>query len=167
VKCDQCDNPATVREITRVNGVKFERHLCEACAAKQGIGLTPAASTESVLKATVMVTGATRSQVCPSCRLSFGEFKQHGLLGCSECYRVFEPQLGPLIERAHQGGLKHQGKQPKRQCGTSTHLDLEARAQRLRRIRDELESAVREEQYERAARLRDELKKLGEGGGTP
>lgn len=181
VKCDQCDNEATVHEVTRQNGVKFEKHLCEACAAQQGISPQPMPIQQMMTKVTVtkgvgvtiQMGVAVPKQVCPACRLTFQEFKQGGVVGCPECYRAFEEQLGPMIERAHEGGSKHTGKVPRRACKaekgtTAAGLSLlQERAERLLRIKKQLDDAVAHEQYERAAVLRDELRKLdvrGAGG---
>ncbi|MFA6043570.1 MAG: UvrB/UvrC motif-containing protein [Phycisphaerales bacterium] len=167
MKCDRCDKIATVHELTQVNGVKIERHLCEQCAKDTGIASTGVPAAASLLGMSVNIT-TTRVAACPSCKTTFGEFKQHGLLGCADCYRVFENQLAPLLARAHQGGDRHRGKAPRRMLGEATSpetepslvAELAERAKRLAALRNELDGAVKSEQYERAARLRDELKRL-------
>lgn len=163
MKCDRCDKPATVHELTQVNGVKIERHLCEQCARE--LGLAPAGTPVGPMLGVKVTVASARANGCPKCQTSFADFKQHGLLGCSECYRVFESQLSPLLARAHQGGDRHRGKVPKRLSGAADTDDglvaeLAERARRLAALRHELDGAVKSEQYERAARLRDELKKL-------
>ncbi|HYE63640.1 MAG TPA: UvrB/UvrC motif-containing protein [Phycisphaerales bacterium] len=186
-KCDHCDNEATVHEMTVRNGVKIEKHLCEGCAAQQGIAVQPATPINELIKHYVLSHGLTqipatsaaqgRAHVCPTCKTTFNEFRQHGLLGCPDCYRVFEAQLGPLLERAHDGGIKHAGKLPKRMLGGAAGpapaapkpaprpvVDLDDRAARLRKIRRQLELAVAAEKYEEAAKLRDELKKMSDAG---
>lgn len=173
MKCDQCDNEATVRETTIEKGVAVEKHLCESCAAKQGLGGQPH-TLGGVLKGFVVAPGAgiviqthSKAAACPVCRLPYADFKNNGLLGCPHCYRAFEPQLAPLIERAHEGAVKHAGKSPRRASaapatGRLAGLSMEERAERLRAIRKELDSAVAAEQYELAARLRDELRRLSD-----
>lgn len=165
MKCDRCDKIATVHELAQVNGVKIERHLCEQCAKEMGIASTGVPGAASVLGMSVNIT-TSRITACPTCKTTFGEFKQHGLLGCADCYRVFESQLAPLLARAHQGGDRHRGKAPCRMFGAvpeaepSLVAELAERAKRLAALRNELDGAVKSEQYERAARLRDELKRL-------
>ncbi len=187
MKCDQCDNEATVHEVTVRNGVKIEKHLCEVCATQQGIATQPAAPINELLKSFMIPTTAAivgprppqpRVIACPVCQMTFAEFKQQGLLGCAACYKAFEAQLAPLVERAHDGGTKHIGKVPRRMLGGGTAdtaepdrikrglLDVEERAERLRRIQRELDNAVQAEQYERAAQLRDELRRLSSNGGS-
>jgi protein arginine kinase activator len=183
-KCDQCDSEATVHEVTVRNGVKIERHLCESCAAAQGIATQATSPLNEIIKHYVLSHGLTpsapvtgRASACPTCKTTFNEFRQHGLLGCPDCYRAFETQLGPLLERAHDGGVKHAGKLPKRLTGTAATphpaparpaVTLDDREARLRKIRRQLQSAIAAEKYEEAAKLRDELKKISEPGtGTP
>lgn len=159
-----------MHEVRVANGVKIERHLCEAHAAEAGIAVQPPGEIGAMLKKSIAAlsqSAQARAAACPSCGLTFAEFKQHGLLGCAQCYTAFARQLGPLIERAHEGGVKHTGKSPKGRAvpdpeGDAARAELRARAQRLERVRAELDHAVRAEQYERAAQLRDELRALGD-----
>lgn len=166
MKCDQCDNEATVHEVTITNGIKGERHLCERCAGVTGVpqGVLPIAQ---AIKQVVSshARAAMKPGTCPVCGLTFTEFKQHGLLGCPDCYTAFESSLAPLLERAHEGGVAHTGKRPAHAGDAPAEPPPESAAQerieRLQRIRRELELAVKAEQYERAAKLRDELKSFG------
>ena len=86
--------------------------------------------------------------------MKFGSFTQTGVLGCPDCYESFPRELSPLIERAQNGGTSHAGKCPRR-GGAS--IDETLRIQRLFR---QLEDAVAAEQYEKAAKLRDQLREL-------
>ena len=98
--------------------------------------------------------GEVDERSCPKCGLSFREFRQKGLLGCPHDYEAFRSLLSPLIERAHEGGAQHVGKVPR---------TAEATVQKqagLVRLRQELEEAVQQENYERAAKVRDELSAL-------
>jgi len=126
MKCDHCDNEATVHELAVRNGVKVERHLCEQCAGQQGISVSSTSPIHELLKTFSVQAGlptpphgptpkpTLRANTCPTCRTTLSDFKQHGLLGCADCYKAFEAQLFPLLERAHDGGVHHTGKQPHR-----------------------------------------------------
>lgn len=115
---------------------------------------------------------------CPTCGQTQQQFRQTGLLGCPHCYAAFEAQLGALLARAHDGGTHHVGKRPARlgqvpnaepptavvqpaagpakpKAGTAAGLSA-----RIQAMRQQLADAVAAEQYERAASLRDELKRL-------
>lgn len=183
MKCDHCEREATVHEVTVRNGVKIERHMCEQCAAKHGVVVQPPAISDLIKHFVGPPQGLTpvvppaaqpqRSTQCAHCKTTFTEFKQHGLLGCAECYKAFEGQLMPLLERAQSGGQQHVGKAPKRTAqhegegagggSDQPRLSLEERAQRMRTLRGELEQAVKDERYELAATLRDAIKHLEMG----
>jgi protein arginine kinase activator len=155
MKCDLCNKPAVVHEVTVRSGVKKEVHLCEVHAKESGIALPTATPIGQLLTQFVISpTGKQPKMVnkqCPLCGLSFNQFRQSGKVGCPECYHTFEEQLAPLIERAQSGGTHHCGKAPRR----SGHaLDRQLLMQKLMK---ELDLAVAAEQYERAAKLRDRL----------
>ncbi len=152
------------------NGVRIERHLCERHASEAGIKVSASQAVPEV--PTPPAPGAKgRTAVCPACRTTFAEFKQHGLLGCAQCYVCFEKELGPLLERAHDGLSQHRGKVLARggrpAPAPGALAEVEARSDRLRRLKSELERAVQAEQYERAAQVRDEIRRLCEGTGGP
>jgi protein-arginine kinase activator protein McsA len=96
---------------------------------------------------------------CPGCGLPFADFRQTGLLGCPACYDAFMPQIGAMIERAQAGAVHHVGRSPQRLEGMADRVALR------KRLMQELETAIAAEQYERAARLRDQLQGLGDVGG--
>lgn len=98
---------------------------------------------------------------CPKCGITFGDFQRTGLLGCSYCYEHFSKSLIPTIKRV-QGGFTHVGKIPK---------NASAEVVSKRRI-DELKMRLKElvamEDFEEAARVRDEIAQIRqslEGGG--
>jgi protein arginine kinase activator len=190
MKCEQCDSEATVHELRVVNGKRAERHLCEKCARGQGIAIQTGLSVPEIIEKMLEQTTAGQAEkpaaprktgqaaTCPECGTTYTEFRQSGLLGCQTCYSSFEGQLGPLLERAHQGGTHHAGKLPKRAlAGTKVRAPgkkaqsvlggPEQRAGRMSALRKQLDEAVRAEQYERAATIRDELRKLTELESAP
>ncbi len=177
MKCELCNNEATVHELTVSGGVPTERHLCEACAREQGLVVgAPAPVSELIQKIASGAIGPTqtKSPACPDCGTTFAEFKQSGRLGCPSCYAAFEEQLGPILDRAHQGATHHVGKIPRRllqespdaadlQATAAALAAAEARAEEIRRIRADLDRAIKAEAYERAAQLRDRLRRLQHG----
>lgn len=182
MKCDHCDNEATVHEVTVAGGVPHEKHLCETCARDAGLVVAAQLPISQLLthavvqKASARVVGPGVSSGCPECGTTFGEFKESGLLGCPACYRSFEKHLSPLLDRAHEGATHHVGKVPSRalrasRAGGSGEGAIESllgpaeeRARRGRLLRQQMESAIAAEEYERAARLRDELRRRTEMG---
>ena len=157
MKCDQCENHATVHLIEIKSGKKIEKHLCEAHAVEAGVAVKVNQSPISELLEKFVTKPAGKSEpaapplTCDVCGLTYEQFRKTGLLGCPGCYLAFVAALVPLLERAHEGASRHLGKVP-------NHAGLdELRQQRLMQLRRELEEAVAAEQYERAANLRDRL----------
>ncbi len=157
-KCDLCDRPAVVHEVTVKSGVKKEVHLCAEHAQEAGVPLPSHQPLSQLLTQFVISqTGKAKSaskKSCPGCGMTFSRFRQIGTLGCPECYEAFEGQLAPLIERAQNAAMHHRGKTPRRAGGT---VDQRVEARQLVK---ELDEAVAAEQYERAAKLRDRLRSL-------
>ena len=162
--CDCCPNPAVVHETLVRNGVRTEIHLCAEHAVERGYFLPtnvgPALVVGKLLeKATQAAARATKS--CPACGMTMQVLRESGLVGCAQCYRHFEEELSGLIERTQEGATAHAGRHP---AHASTLVDRAAVRNRLAR---ELREAVSREEYERAARLRDEMLALGiDSGGN-
>jgi protein arginine kinase activator len=157
--CRRCKKrQATVHLTEVVGGKKIEKHLCEQCAVDEGITIKSHVSLNDLLSNFIMAHGAASEEaaslVCPECGLGFVEFRQNGLLGCPNDYEAFKKPLLGLLERAHNGGTRHIGKLPARAgVDDRRHHDLV-------RMRRELDEAVKVEDYETAARLRDRIKTL-------
>ncbi len=164
IPCQKCkQSPATVHvtDIVPPNGEKRERHLCEECAEGDGITMKQHEPFNSVLAKFVQQKVGPEldemaSTTCPSCGITFREFRAQGQLGCPQDYAVFSKFLVPLLERAHDGLTRHVGKVP-------VHLaaDVEDGSHsELAELQRRLDSAVECEDYESAAGLRDTMKKI-------
>jgi len=160
--CDNCKKrPASVH-ITEINNQKkTEKHLCEQCAHSGGeisYAASPSFSVQDLLKGMFKVA-VTESVVpqgevfCPNCGMAYSDFSRNGKMGCGVCYQAFGQRLEPLLRRIH-GNNAHTGKIPKR---AGVQLEVE---QRLKRLRKQLEQHVSREEYELAAKVRDEVKAL-------
>ncbi|MCK6483842.1 MAG: UvrB/UvrC motif-containing protein [Phycisphaerae bacterium] len=161
--CQRCKKAQATVHLTDIDGAeKRERHLCDECAAEEGIKIQVHQHVPlNELLTTFVLQHANVQQLaqmsCPKCGMTFAEFRNSGLLGCPHDYDAFEKALLRLLERAHDGGTRHTGKSPRR--GRSD--DGMTRAREVARLRRELEHAVETEDFERAARVRDSLKGLG------
>lgn len=164
-KCDQCDRPATHHSVEIIKGQKIEKHLCDQHAAEEGMAGAASVNTPINELLTNFVklhsgggsqSAASTELACEACGLTFAQFRESSLLGCPHCYQAFETPLMPLLERAHEGGTHHVGKVPRR-AGTG-----EQRQAQLMRMRKQLDEAVSDEDYELAARLRDDIRRLEE-----
>ena len=95
---------------------------------------------------------------CPVCGMTAGEFRRVGRVGCSNCYSYFADYMPGLIQRIH-GNSRHTGKVPVR---GEARL---AEKQKAVQLRQELQQAIAEENFERAAELRDAIRNLEQEGG--
>lgn len=157
MKCDKCNKPATIYLTEIVDGKKIQKHLCEDCATSEGITTKPNVPISQLLEDFILQTSAGQEMAelsCSVCGMTFKEFRQQGLLGCPNDYDTFEKALVPLLQRAQEGASQHVGKVSGR-AG-----DELKKHSAILRLRSELRSAVTQEQYERAADLRDQIKDL-------
>ncbi len=160
--CENCNiREATVHKTKIINGIKEEIHLCDECAKKDEIfnfkdnfsihnflsGLL-----EGSIAPNITITDG-QSKKCPQCGATYNDFKRSGRLGCNVCYSTFNNMLTPLIKRI-QGNNIHAGKIPKK-SGYSIRL-----RRRIRDLKNQLQQLVETEEFEEAARVRDEIKRL-------
>jgi protein arginine kinase activator len=158
-KCDKCDNPATIHLTEIVGGAKTEKHLCEDCAAADGITIKSNVPISQLLEDFVLQTGEQdedrpEEKQCDVCGMGFREFRETGLLGCPNDYDAFADVLLPMLTRAQDTADHHVGKVP-RNAG-----ERQQRQNRILRLRADLKRAIHAEQYEQAASLRDQIKSL-------
>ncbi|MDX1564918.1 MAG: hypothetical protein R3236_05905, partial [Phycisphaeraceae bacterium] len=106
MKCDRCDNQATVHLIEIKDSQKVEKHLCEACAVDEGVAVkVQSAPINELLEKFVLKhsggsgepEASSTNLVCDHCGLSYDDFRRNGLLGCPHCYASFEAALVPLL----------------------------------------------------------------------
>ncbi len=184
--CERCkERPATFFLTRIVNGEKTELHLCQQCAAETGqLGIVM----EPQFTFTNFLAGLLNNELgfapakqtpsapqCRNCGLTYDDFRQVGQFACSHCYEEFEPYLEGLFRRV-QGGTEHVGKAPRRAAAAAGKTGAKPTAaappaptptpqERLERLRQELAAAISREEYERAAELRDEIRKLEKADG--
>ncbi len=90
---------------------------------------------------------------CRQCGMHLREFRQTGLLGCPQCYVEFREALRPFLAKIH-GHTSHLGHIPDQANGvTSPEV-------KVMRLRVDLEKAIAAEEFEKAARLRDEIMEI-------
>jgi protein arginine kinase activator len=160
--CDRCDNQATVHLTEIRGGQKTERHLCENCA--RSLHVPQAAkelqkllkSFDPAVTALVKPAKSDNTATCPECGLTWAEFRQRGRFGCARDYDLFANEVERLLKRIH-GSARYTGKSPKGAL-VSGGATLDA----LSSARKALQTAIEAENYEEAARLRDEIAKLGQ-----
>jgi len=159
--CDICGiREATIKFTQIVNQKKKVMHLCKVCAEEKGY-TNPLSGFPKIIGGLILgiMGGAPEQQrrqypdlKCEYCQLSYDEFQDQGLLGCSHCYESFKEPLKKMLLKMH-GSNKHIGNRPVDKRTTGEMDDLE-------KLRKELNRAVKAENYERAAELRDKIRDI-------
>ena len=178
--CDNCGKrEANVRYSENINGMRKELNLCEECSKKLGIGkmnfnmpidfssffgdfMQDFATPEFM-----PLFNKMKALKCDNCGSTFDDIVNTGKLGCANCYEVFEDRLDPIMRRI-QGSNRHVGRIGKildnkienRQKAKEQGKEVEEDNNELLKLKEDLKLAIKEERYEDAAKLRDEIKKI-------
>ncbi len=166
MKCEICGIREAVIHIEQIIGYeKVELHICEECARERGIttsGDKIEFSISNLIMGLVDVKDVhprkSTRKVCPNCGTSFENFKKTGKLGCTECYVTFEREIRSILRKMY-GKTQHVGKFPKQLKRYKTFLiDLE-------KLKEDLKKAIKSENYEKAAILRDRIAEIQKSTG--
>ncbi len=164
--CEDCGiRPAKFHLMTIINGDRVERNLCPTCMARHqkqipGIDFSNLAGIlNSILENKSDAREQVRSDaeyeglVCEQCGMTYAEFQKCGMLGCAACYQAFKTPMSALLQRVH-GNTQHAGRVPGgAHNGTSIRMNID-------RLRQKLQKAIDDEEYEQAAKLRDTIRAL-------
>lgn len=162
--CDVCKKAEATVHLTQIIDNKMQTvDLCESCSKAKGVDDPTGFSLASILLGlgSTQETGqpiSAEEQQCPKCGFTASDFKKSGRLGCAECYNTFAEPLQPLLKSMHKG-TKHSGKVPQPKQAT---IDI---SERTRKLQTRLDQAIKAENFEEAAVLRDQIKKLKETAG--
>lgn len=168
MQCQKCNqNEATVHFRQNINGDVKEIHLCPKCAAELGYDsvfsgleeLNPFGAFDmgvqnflgSLFSQELPQLGTERK--CSFCGETFEDFAQSAMAGCAHCYDEFRNDMLPYIQRIH-GKTKHVGKIPS-SAGKELKLQRE-----LTSLKKKLNEAVTNQEYEKAAEFRDQIKDI-------
>ena len=167
VTCERCgEETASVHLLRVVDGQVAHTHLCPSCAegiAEETEGMALVLAVPSVLRRLskgsapeemkTSSEGEQREHFCEVCGTTLTDLKESGLVGCSNCYKVFNEYLEGLLAAGSEPA-EHLGKIPRRGPETDT---LRHEILRLQRMLREL---VEHERFEEAAGVRDRLTEL-------
>ena len=165
--CPECNKREASIHLTQiVNNQKISVSMCQECAEKFGFHSPldnipfPLAEILSGMSKNLPETRKqthTEKLVCPKCNMTFEEFASKGRFGCGSCYTAFRPSLEMIMRKIHGASL-HRGQNPGAapegmECDTPPIREEE-------RLAQELNKAIDDEDFERAAELRDKLKAM-------
>ena len=170
--CNKREASTHLTELDPADGQRRELHLCSTCIEQMGLKLQqgPPPIAEILAKKpagggkppiTLDITtsdepaGAMADVECANCGLTFAEFAVNNRFGCAQCYADFGDKIETMLARYH-GSSVHLGRRPGAKANPDDRLAKRAR------LDQELREAIQQEAYERAAKLRDEIRKLSE-----
>lgn len=163
--CQHCEkNEANMHMKRIINGTATEVHLCTDCARSLGYGdsFSGFGLGFSDLFSDLLGKGekslSSNSLRCSLCGKSFEDIAESGRVGCAECYNTFYDKLLPTLRRIH-GKTTHQGKTPTGFKGNEENVE-----QTVEKLKLALKQAVEREDFELAAKLRDEINLILNGG---
>ena len=179
MKCDVCENEATVFLTQIINGQMTTVNLCETCSKAKGVTEeTGFGLAEAFLSPSHRAESDTMEIVCDACGFTASQLKKIGRMGCPECYAAFRDGLDSLLRNMHKG-TRHVGKRPSHISAVTPQMLPRQRASTVKetpppapasapalpppdiaKLRAELDLAVKEERYEDAARLKSEIESL-------
>lgn len=160
--CNLCGaQEASIHLTEIVNNQMIEIHLCEACAQEKGTDFKTHFNLTDLLAGLADPDKTSKSVEkrfggrCPECAMTYDEFGKSGRLGCAFCYEAFSKMLLPLIKRVQRSTV-HVGKRPSRVNPETS------RGRELQLLQERLAKSVQREEFEEAARLRDEIRQAEE-----
>lgn len=157
MKCDVCEeNTATVFLTQIVKGDMQKINLCAECAKEKGVTDPTGFALADMLLGFghgERVESQPQEKSCPACGMTRTTFRKTGRLGCAACYSIFGDGMDGLLKAMHKG-TRHTGKMP------SDAGLRKADEDHLAKLRFDLDSAVAEEHFEEAAKLKIEINHL-------
>ena len=160
--CQNCQKRVANVHFTQIiNNKKTEMYLCDQCAREKGQpGMVPPVNISDFLSGFMNFGNSETHTIqqpaeecCEICGMSFEDFRKTGKMGCSNCYRIYGDKLKPIMKRLH-GNTEHTGKVPAK-------VAVEAnQTKELDSLKASLVKAVQNEEYEKAAELRDKIREL-------
>lgn len=164
--CEKCNkNEAKFHLIMLINGEKRELSLCEECASKfpnvkfgmelRNVNESDFKNILDYFKNSNQVKNFDIDVICKNCGQTFSEYKKEKKVHCEHCYESFKGLLDEEILEYHKA-TEHVGKIPKHQNQQISKKN------ELSKLKYDLSEAIINEEYEKAASLRDMIKKLND-----
>lgn len=144
--CEKCGmRPASVFYEENRNGKVTKIQLCSHCAGEMGL-LEQGKDSLFSFPLFFDQNPSQSGKVCPNCGMSLSAIQKGGKFGCSACYDTFSSvlDLTPFIGSGFQG----QGDQKEEKKEEDP----------ISKLKKELIEAVKREEYEKAAALRDKIR---------
>ncbi len=157
MQCDVCQQKEATVFLTQIVGGKMQKvNLCESCSKEKGVNDPTGFALTDLLTGMGVAPEIERESAverCPVCGFTQADLKKTGRLGCSACYDVFSEEIEGMLRNMHKG-MEHIGKAPA-MFQRTRQID-----QKIKSLKTSLDQAVADEQYEKAADLRDQIRQI-------
>lgn len=169
--CQNCGkNEANFKYTQIINGTKKEIILCSECAEKLGLDSVEIPINfgnflgdffNDYVENSLLPTFSTNTVKCKTCGMTYNDFINTGMFGCSDCYDVFSNPIDSLLKNLH-GTANHIGRGVRNQVQNSEIKPKKTKTKTDKEdLQKELDKAIKEERYEDAAKIRDKMKEMG------
>ncbi|MBR1987603.1 MAG: UvrB/UvrC motif-containing protein [Clostridia bacterium] len=159
MKCDKCGNESVYHSKLIVNGVSQTTNLCRECAIKEGVFATePTSIFDDMFNifSDFLPYERVEDIVCPVCKTSLREYRNTRLLGCMNCYESFKDEIKSIIDKiAPYPEHKQEAIEVKHKTRAK-----QSKQDKIAKLREDMASAVQEERYEDAAKIKKQIAKL-------
>lgn len=156
MKCSNCgSNNANVTYEQNINGEVTTLKLCEKCAQKLGIFN----SFDNIFSPMVLDLDYILPEEikCKECGYTLSKYKSTGLFGCDECYNTFKKEIDSILLKL-QG--KNRMKKGKEKIKNLNDTVVDKKENKIDILKAKLKEHIEKEEFEEAAKVRDEIKKL-------
>lgn len=168
MRCQSCGKKqANVKYHENINGKKQTLYFCEDCAKKIGFSdFSDFSSLFSPIFTTMPEFNLLEKKKCNTCGYTIDDYLNSGMLGCEDCYNTFDDNIDELLYKIN-GKSKHIkiGELKKVKSNVKEKKDKEDSEEKnvdneIKKLKNKLEKLIKEEKYEEAAVIRDEIKSL-------
>ena len=166
MKCQSCGKiEANVKYTQIINGKKEEIFLCDKCADKMKLDMNFKFGFDDIFSSFFAEPTLFRAPqiaevlVCDSCGMRYDEFAKNGMLGCENCYRVFNKRLDNVLKKIH-GNNRHIEETTRTQVVPDSNNKKKTIKEEIAELKEKINECIKVEDYEQAAILRDKIKKL-------
>lgn len=180
--CERCgERPASCTVAVRMGNQIRHQRLCQVCLGQVNKHL----STGDVAKVIGAIMGALTGKepgkipvfmpkpapkgpvltqedhaiVCPGCGATQAQVIQTMKVGCAGCYAAFREKLRQALQQENSR-VEYLGRRPIQDEATRQHRST------IAQLTSRMAAAIAQEDYETAARLRDQLRALDREGGA-
>ncbi len=176
MKCEICNkNEATIIVMQVINGKPKNLYICDKCAGENDdendfvLPISLPELFQAILGGLIGMEiqysphnpqyneNSGDEIKCEVCKTTYSEFKNTGKFGCENCYKTFKNQLDTVLKNI-QGSNIHSGKVPSKQRESYNNRF------EISNLKRQLQEAIKIEDYEKAANLRDQIRAMEKRG---